>query len=138
VAWRKAPAELIATFEAVLPDDPRVEPRQMFGCPCAFAGGNMFMGLHQENMALRLAEGDRERYLALPGAAIFEPMPGRSMREYVVATPELLADRAALKRWVARAFAYAASLPVKAKKKPAAKKVPAKKAPAKAKTKRKV
>ena len=137
MAWRKSPAELIATFEAVLPDDPRVEPRKMFGYPCAFTGGNMFMGLHQENMVLRLAEDDREKYLAQPGAAIFSPMPGRTMREYVVATPELLGDRAALKRWVARALSYAASLPVKAKTKPAAKKVPAKKAPAKAKTKRK-
>jgi TfoX/Sxy family transcriptional regulator of competence genes len=121
MAWRKSPAELIASFEAVLPADPRVEPRKMFGYPCAFVGGNMFIGLHQENMVLRLSEGDREKYLAQPGATIFEPMPGRAMREYVVATPALLADRAALARWVGRAFSYAASLPVKAKKKPAAK-----------------
>jgi TfoX/Sxy family transcriptional regulator of competence genes len=121
MAWRKSPAELIATFEAVLPDDPRVEPRQMFGYPCAFTGGNMFMGLHQENMVLRLSDEDRERYLEKPGAAIFQPMPGRTMREYVVVVPALAKDRAALKKWVGRALSYAASLPVKAKKKPAAK-----------------
>jgi hypothetical protein len=48
-------------------------------------------------------------------------MPGRSMREYVVVVPALLKNRAELSRWVGRALAYAASLPVKAKKKPAAK-----------------
>jgi TfoX/Sxy family transcriptional regulator of competence genes len=117
MAWRKPPPELIAAFAAALPDDPRVEPRKMFGCPCAFAGGNMFAGLHQESLVLRLGDAERERFLDLPGATSFQPMPDRVMREYVVAPPELVADRAGLRRWIARALAYAASLPVKEKKK---------------------
>jgi hypothetical protein len=60
--WRKSPDDLIALFHAALPDDPRIERRKMFGYPCAFVGGNLFTGLHQENVIVRLAEkGSRYR-----------------------------------------------------------------------------
>ena len=57
--WRKSPGDLVALFYGALLDDPRVERRQMFGYPCAFVGGNLFTGLHQESVIVRLAEGDR-------------------------------------------------------------------------------
>ena len=53
MAWRKSSPELIAAFDAALPDDRRVQRRKMFGYPCAFTGGNMFTGLHQENLIVR-------------------------------------------------------------------------------------
>jgi TfoX/Sxy family transcriptional regulator of competence genes len=79
--------------------------------------GNMFTGLHQENMMLRLSEKDRAELLAVKGAAPFEPMPGRAMKEYVVVPQTMLKKPAELKQWLARSFAYASSLPPKAKKK---------------------
>jgi hypothetical protein len=33
--WKKAPADLVESFHAVLPDDARVERRKMFGFDCA-------------------------------------------------------------------------------------------------------
>ena len=81
--WRKSPDELVATFESVMPDAPAVM-RKMFGFPAAFVHGNLFMGLHQENMILRLPEEHRTELLAIEGASLLEPMPGRPMREYVV------------------------------------------------------
>ena len=56
------------------------------------------------------------RLLAQPGAHLFEPMEGRPMKEYVVFPDEMLADRDALRGWMARGLAYAASLPPKEKK----------------------
>ena len=41
MAWKKAPAALIDLFGASLPDDPRIERRQMFGYPAAFVNGNL-------------------------------------------------------------------------------------------------
>jgi TfoX/Sxy family transcriptional regulator of competence genes len=112
--WRKAPPELIAFFDQALPDDPRVERRKMFGYPCAFTSGNMFVGLHQETMVVRLGDQDRAKLLKEPGTAIFEPMPGRPMREYVALPAAMTAGNPARVRpLVARALAFAAGLPAK-------------------------
>lgn len=64
MAWQKSSPELIARFDACLPDDPLVERRQMFGYPCAFVNGNMFVGLHEQNLIMRLDEAGRERATA--------------------------------------------------------------------------
>ncbi len=121
MTWRKSPEELIERFGELVPRDPRVEQRKVFGYPAAFAGGNMFMGLHQDNLILRLPEPHRADLLSLDGASVFEPMPGRPMREYVVVPPALLSDSDAIRLWAARALDYGASLPGK-KKKPTARK----------------
>jgi len=88
----------------------------MFGFPAAFINGNMFMGLHQEDMVLRLPDDARTELLRTTGARIFEPMPGRPMREYVVVPPALLKDRTKLSAWARRALEYSSSLPPKVKK----------------------
>jgi TfoX/Sxy family transcriptional regulator of competence genes len=110
--WRKSPPELIARFAAALPDDAACERRTMFGYPAAFANGNMFTGLHQESMVLRLGADGRAALQRLGGQA-FEPMPGRVMREYLAVPDVVLGDTRSLRRWVRKAFAYAASLPPK-------------------------
>jgi TfoX/Sxy family transcriptional regulator of competence genes len=115
-AWKKSPDWLLAAFPALLPGDPRVEPRKMFGYPCAFANGNMFIGLHQDNLVLRLPEGERERFLAEHHSHIFAPFPNRPMREYVVVPRSLIERPRQLAPWVARALDYAAALPAKAKR----------------------
>jgi TfoX/Sxy family transcriptional regulator of competence genes len=126
--WEKSSEALVTTFHAALPDDPRVERRQMFGYPCAFVNGNMFSGLHQSSMVLRLDEPRREDLLAR-GARTFEPM-GRPMREYVVVPPVILEAPAELARWTAYALEYGAGLPPKPSKSRAAAKKPASKKPA--------
>jgi len=111
--WTKSPPALVEAFAAALPDDPRVERRAMFGYPAAFANGQLFTGLHQDDCMVRLGDTEREKLLALPGAKPFAPMPGRVMREYAVVPPALHADRRALRRWMEKALAYACSLPPK-------------------------
>ncbi len=116
----KPPASLVALFEARI-EGTGAERRPMFGQPCAFAGGNMCAGLFGGSLFVRLGEAERAALLSLPGARPFEPMPGRPMREYVVVPPSMLADAAALDRWIARAVAYAGALPAKGKRKPSRK-----------------
>lgn len=55
--WKKVPGELAEKFLAALPDDPRVDRWEMFGCPCAFVEGNMFAGLHEDRLIVRLPNG---------------------------------------------------------------------------------
>ncbi len=121
MTWRKSPEALVRQFDSMIPDDPRVERRKMFGYPAAFAGGNLFMSLFQDSLVLRLADEDRAAFLKLDGASHFEPMPGRAMREYVTAPPALLARPKSLAPWIRRSLDYARSIPPKAaKRRPAA------------------
>lgn len=129
--WRKAPPSMVALFDEVLPQRPEVERRKMFGYPAGFANGHMFMGLFQEHLVLRLDTADREAFLKLPEAEQFEPMPGRPMREYVMAMPSMLEDTDELRPWIKRSLSFVLSLPPKEAKAKAAKaKAPA--APTKA------
>ena len=107
--WRKSPEELVAAFLSVMPGAPAVM-RKMFGFPAGFIHGNMFMGLHQENMILRLPEKSRTELLAVGGAILFEPMSGRPMREYVVVPVSIVHDPEKLGQRVSRALEYATSL----------------------------
>jgi TfoX/Sxy family transcriptional regulator of competence genes len=130
MAWEKPTEQTIAVFDSMVPKHPKVERRKMFGFPVAFANGNMFLGLHENRMILRLGERERERFIAGFNARVFEPMAGRPMREYVVVPEPLLGDTAGLQAWCDRALDYALSLPSKAAKKAG----PGKKKAAKAKS----
>jgi TfoX/Sxy family transcriptional regulator of competence genes len=114
--FRPAPEKIVSLFNAVVEGLPGAEPRKMFGYPCAFVNGQMFVGVFEDRLMLRLSDEDRARFLKLPGAKLFEPRPGRAMREYVELTPAILESRADLKRWLKRGLAYARSLPPKVKR----------------------
>ena len=110
--WRKAPAELKERFEAAVAGIEGLEQRQMFGYPAGFIGGNMTTGLHQESWIVRLPEAERQERLDA-GWSVFEPMPGRPMREYVALPDEVAADPDQARAWVERAAAYVRGLPPK-------------------------
>lgn len=116
MTWKKATPELIEAFHAALPTDARVERRKMFGYPCAFVNGNMFTGLHETNLIVRLPEVKRRLLIEERGARVFEPMPGRVMREYVALSEETINDPAELARWMRASFEFAAALAPKPKK----------------------
>lgn len=115
MAWAKTPDSLKAAFETLLPADPRVERRKMFGLPCAFVNGNMFAGVHESSLILRLGEADRDAARREIGARDFAPM-GRLMRAYVAVSEPTGEDLDVMRLWLARALAFAADLPAKAKK----------------------
>ena len=86
----------------------------MFGLPCAFCGGNLFVGVHEDHVMVRLPEALRDKVLA-SGGAPFMPM-GRKMGEYVVLPAADTADPDRLAAWIAVALDHAATLPPKAAK----------------------
>jgi TfoX/Sxy family transcriptional regulator of competence genes len=126
IKFTKSSPELVSRFGELVPSDPRIERKPMFGYPAAFLGGNLMMSLFQESLVLRLGDEDRAALLKQPGAKTFEPMKGRPMKEYVIVPAALVKNDAAMSRWVARAVAHAGALPAKAKKKPSATKKPKK------------
>jgi TfoX/Sxy family transcriptional regulator of competence genes len=117
-AMPKPTEEGKAAFRSVLPDDPAVTVRPMFGNVAAFCNGNMFAGLFGEDLFVRLGEEERTRLLKL-GGTVFEPMPGRAMKDYVTVPGKWATDLDGTRQWIATSLASARTLPPK---KPAGKK----------------
>ena len=91
----------------------RVERKMMFGSVAYFVNNNMFAGVHEDNVIMRLSEEDRQEILSTYHEITrFTPM-GRVMKEYA-ALPELIcADKDIFTKWLGRSYRYAASLPQK-------------------------
>src|SRR5258708_38738411 len=96
MAWEKPTEEMLEVFAKAIPRHPPIDKKKMFGCPVGFLIGNMFLGLHQNRIVLRLSEEDRENFIKSSRATIFEPMPGRQMKEYVV-VPETMNNSVLMK-----------------------------------------
>jgi TfoX/Sxy family transcriptional regulator of competence genes len=117
MAWTKSPQSLIDLFDKSVPSSVTVSRRKMFGYPAAFANGNLFIGLHQNDFIMRLSKEDRARFSAEYGERIFEPMKGRPMREYVRLPEELLTDAGKRGPWIAQSLEYAEGIKPKAQRK---------------------
>jgi TfoX/Sxy family transcriptional regulator of competence genes len=115
-SWEKSSPELVQLFEKAISGVPQAQSRKVFGYPAAFVNDQMFAGLHQENFILRLPEAERASFMKKHGAHVFEVMPGRPMREYVVVPLPVLNSASQLDAWLGKALAYAQSLPPKAAK----------------------
>jgi TfoX/Sxy family transcriptional regulator of competence genes len=68
-------------FESLVPRDPRVEVKPMFGNLGAFVNGNMFMGLFGVDIGVKLP-GDDQEELRAAGGGPFGP-DERPMSGYV-------------------------------------------------------
>jgi TfoX/Sxy family transcriptional regulator of competence genes len=102
-------------FRSLLPGDPAVEIKPMFGNLGAFVHGNMFAGLFGAAVGVRLDDAGRAELEGIEGSGPFGPAE-RPMGGYLSlpaawrATPEEAA------RWVERALTHVSTLPPKVKK----------------------
>jgi hypothetical protein len=101
-------------FRSIVPDDPRVEVKPMFGNLGAFVNGNMFMGLFGSSVGVRLSPADAAALMEIEGSGPFGPAE-RPMGGYVSLPPGMLRTPD-VKSWVARALDHAATMPPKAAK----------------------
>ncbi len=106
-------------FRSVLPEDPEVEVKPMFGNLGAFVHGNMFAGLFGAAIGVRLAESDHAELAAVNGSGPFGPAE-RPMGGYL-SLPHAWRDSPELAvGWVSRALTFVSAMPAKpAKPKPA-------------------
>ncbi|MBI2444908.1 TfoX/Sxy family protein [Candidatus Micrarchaeota archaeon] len=112
--WVKPSQEKINVFLKILPQGARVEPRKMFGYPCAFVNGNMFCGMHGNDVVVRLPE-NRRKALVASGWTPFEPMPGRFMNEYLVIPEKVLSRPKDAADVLLESLEFTAMLPKKVK-----------------------
>lgn len=115
MAMAKPTPAALSAFDAAYPDDdPRAERKKMFGMPAAFVNGNMFMGVFEDGLVLRLPEARRGELSELDDAGPFEPKPGSPWREYLHLGAALPVD--SLAQWASEALEHTAQLPPKLKK----------------------
>src|SRR5579864_3493838 len=110
----KPSAQDMAQFRALVPDDPRVAVKPMFGNLGAFVNGNMFMGLFGSDIGVKLPSADGAELTKLEGAGPFGPAE-RPMGGYVT-LPRAIRGTAAGHRWIRRSLDHVALLPPKAPK----------------------
>ena len=112
----KASDDAKALFAEVIPDDPRIVVKPMFGNLGAFVNGNMFAGLFGDRIGVRGRAAARPAELvATDGARPVGPEE-RPMGGYVAAPAGWSSEPERLAGWVARAFEEVLELPPKAPK----------------------
>ena len=95
-----------------------VRRKKMFGTSAWFMESNdqMFAGVWADGVMVRMGEDQSKRLIESGGAAQFDPMGGRPMREYVFVNAEQTAEDSDLLEWLERAASFTSSLPAKVKK----------------------
>ena len=110
----KPSAADIERFRSIVPVDPQVEVKPMFGNLGAFVHGNMFMGLFGADIGVKLAPADADALRMVEGAGPFGPAE-RPMGGYVTLPPTVIGTPVG-DRWVASALTYVAAMPPKSPK----------------------
>jgi hypothetical protein len=96
---------------------PGVSEKLMFGGIAFLVGGNMAVGVHGEDLIVRVAPDETDAFLREPGAKRFDLSGSRAPAGWLLVGPAGHCTDAALQTWVAHGVAYASSLPAKAAKK---------------------
>jgi hypothetical protein len=102
-------------FLGLIPDDPAVEVKPMFGNLGAFVHGNMFAGLFGPDVGVRLDETAQRELAAIDGSGPFGPAE-RPMGGYTCLPQAWRAQPEVAAGWVAKALTHVSVLPAKVKK----------------------
>ena len=73
----------------------------------------MCVGIHKDELIVRLAAEDTDQALHEKHTRIFDLSGGRTMKGWILVQPKGLATDAALGKWVGIGLEYAAGLPPK-------------------------
>ncbi|MBU1670358.1 MAG: TfoX/Sxy family protein [Actinobacteria bacterium] len=84
MAWGDYSARVKEVLDDMLLGDPEVEPRKAFGYPSYSVNGKMFACVYGDGVSIKLPAERAAELVEGEGYALFEPMEGRKMREWVV------------------------------------------------------
>ncbi|GAC1509772.1 MAG: hypothetical protein NVS1B3_12030 [Candidatus Dormibacteraceae bacterium] len=115
----KPSEEAKAAFSKLVPAEPTVTIKPMFGQLSAFVNGNMFCGIFGEELMVRLPEAEIAT-VKRQGGRDFEPMAGHKMSGYVIVAGDWRAKPAPAVTLIKKALAHTRAMPAKAPKKKAA------------------
>jgi TfoX/Sxy family transcriptional regulator of competence genes len=111
--WEKMSQEAAQQLETIVKPF-ACQKKPMFGHEVYWVNGNMFTGVFESSIWIRLSIPDQTEFLGkFKDAKQFEPMAGRPMKDYVIVPETVLGDKKAVSEWMKRAYDFTASLPVK-------------------------
>ena len=100
-------------FRSIVPDDPDVEVKPMFGNLGAFVNGNMFAGLFGPAIGVRLLDPASQQALrSIEGTGPYGPEEG-PMGGYIALPPSWLTAPDRASEWVRTALSEVRELPAK-------------------------
>ncbi len=86
--------------------------KKMFGGLAFLINGNMSVGVHGNELVVRIAPEATDAALREPGARLFD-ITGRPMKGWLLVGSAGVKEPESLARWVRRGVEYASSLPKK-------------------------
>jgi TfoX/Sxy family transcriptional regulator of competence genes len=86
--------------------------KKMFGGLAFLINGNMSVGIHGDELIVRIDPDATDAALQEPGARLFD-LTGRPMKGWLLVGGSGIAEAKALEKWVHRGVEYASSLPKK-------------------------
>ncbi|MFW9933332.1 MAG: TfoX/Sxy family protein [Candidatus Thorarchaeota archaeon] len=113
MGWNKPSEELLIMLEELVDHIP-FERRKMFGQYALFYDGQMFAGVFQDDIFIRLpAEKQKDLMRYNDEVEQFQPLKGRAMREYVTIPESIYSDEDTMKSLINESIAFVKSLPPK-------------------------
>ena len=109
---KSASNDRVALYDKLVATRPEIE-RKGDANPYTSLNGNMFTLLHQERLAIRLSDDEREKFLKKYKTNLFEAY-GTVMKEYVAVPDSLLENTKELSKYLDLSYAYAKTLKPKA------------------------
>ena len=86
--------------------------KKMFGGLAFLIHGNMSVGIHGNELVVRIPPAETDAALQEPGARLFD-ITGRPMKGWLLVGSAGIQEPKALTKWVRRGVDYASSLPKK-------------------------
>ena len=86
--------------------------KQMFGGIAFLLNGNMCVGVHKDELIVRLDPDKTDAALTKPHTRLFD-LSGRPMKGWILVAPKGIATGAQLGKWLTLAAGYAGALPPK-------------------------
>jgi len=104
--------QLASRVRSKLGKRPGLFEKKMFGGVAFLINGNMSVGIHRDELVVRIAPDETERALKEPGVRIFD-ITGKPMKGWLLVGGAGIQDPASLGKWIERGVTYASSLPKK-------------------------
>ena len=114
-ASKSSPNSQQALYDKLIATIPEIE-RKGDANPYTSLNGNMLTLLHQQKLAIRLPNEEREKFLKKYQTTLFEAY-GTVMKEYVAVPNDLLGKTKELKKYLELSYAYTKTLKPKPAKK---------------------
>jgi len=115
LSWEK-PSEDLMDYLAAKLENVECEKRKMFGQYAFFVNGNMFTGVFQSSIFLRLSPESKRKIMEQHSkVSHFEPRTGQIMKEYIAIPLEIVENEGLFSQLLDSSITYVRGLPPKNK-----------------------